>query len=377
MLITPRQHQAMILPYLCLLVAAWAVTAGDRWAIVAAVGGGSLVAQTHLSYPVLVAALAVVMVVGQVVTTREPAPARGGPPAVRRRRRAGVPAVDPDRHRPVRRVRQPRARPVRVGRRRPGGSRPGRPDRGRHARVAVHVPAPRIPRVRRRRPLRLGVAVDRLLAGARVRVSGGSRSRSGGAGCATRPASLVAIVAVLAGVLDAALLPRTTFGYTIMNYRWLWATGAFVLMLVSVAVGRWITARHETRPAGRSQREFVGRCAVGVRRSGGRQHPPLGAERRRRPLPRRAAQREDRPRSGRRRARRGRRRRADRDRRLGDVLRAPLHLPDCWSRCRSTTSTSASTTTSRNDDSARDGSATAARRNGCDWSAATRRWHSR
>jgi hypothetical protein len=59
MLITPRQHQAMILPYLCLLVTAWAVTAGDRWAIVVAVGAGSLVAQTHLSYPVLVAALVV------------------------------------------------------------------------------------------------------------------------------------------------------------------------------------------------------------------------------------------------------------------------------------------------------------------------------
>ena len=44
----------------------------------------------------------------------------------------------------------------------------------------------------------------------------------------------MAIVAVLAGVVDAAMLPRTTFGYTIMNYRWLWATGAFVLMIVFV-----------------------------------------------------------------------------------------------------------------------------------------------
>ena len=70
MLITPRQHQAMILPYLCLLVAAWAVTAGDRWGIVVAVAAGSLVAQTHLSYPVLVGALTVVMVVGQIVATR-------------------------------------------------------------------------------------------------------------------------------------------------------------------------------------------------------------------------------------------------------------------------------------------------------------------
>jgi len=62
--------------------------------------------------------------------------------------------------------------------------------------------------------------------------------------------TLVAIVAVLAGVLDAALLPRTTFGYTIMNYRWLWSTGAFVLMLVFVAVGRWAEAEGGHRRAG-------------------------------------------------------------------------------------------------------------------------------
>ena len=63
-------------------------------------------------------------------------------------------------------------------------------------------------------------------------------------------------MAVLAGVLDAALLPRTTFGYPIMNYRWLWATGTFVLMLVLIGAGRWITARQETtsRPI---RREFV------------------------------------------------------------------------------------------------------------------------
>ena len=54
-------------------------------------------------------------------------------------------------------------------------------------------------------------------------------------------------MAVLAGVLDAALLPRTTFGYTIMNYRWLWATGAFVLMLVFVAVGRWAESDERNR----------------------------------------------------------------------------------------------------------------------------------
>ena len=58
------------------------------------------------------------------------------------------------------------------------------------------------------------------------------------------------IVAVLAGVVDAALLPRTTFGYTIMNYRWLWATGAFVLMLVFIAAGHWAEGEGRDRRAG-------------------------------------------------------------------------------------------------------------------------------
>ena len=42
----------------------------------------SLVAQTHLSYPVLVAALAVPMLVGQVVTTRDGTATGGRRPLV-------------------------------------------------------------------------------------------------------------------------------------------------------------------------------------------------------------------------------------------------------------------------------------------------------
>ncbi|WP_040495777.1 hypothetical protein [Ilumatobacter nonamiensis] len=70
MLITPQQHQYLVLPYLCVMVAAWAVTCGDRWALVPAVVFGSLAAQTHLTYPVLLAALALPMIVGQVLSFR-------------------------------------------------------------------------------------------------------------------------------------------------------------------------------------------------------------------------------------------------------------------------------------------------------------------
>ena len=79
MLITPRQHQFDDPARTC---ACWSPPGrsprGDRWAIVVAVAAASLVAQTHLSYPVLVAALAAVMVVGQVVTHASRQPAVGG-----------------------------------------------------------------------------------------------------------------------------------------------------------------------------------------------------------------------------------------------------------------------------------------------------------
>jgi hypothetical protein len=70
MLITPQQHQFLLLPYLCLLVATWAAASGDRWAPVVWVVAASLVAQTHLSYPILVAALALPLVAGQALAWR-------------------------------------------------------------------------------------------------------------------------------------------------------------------------------------------------------------------------------------------------------------------------------------------------------------------
>ena len=240
MLITPRQHQAMILPYLCLLVAAWAVTAGDRWAIVAAVGAGSVVVQTHLSYPVLAAALALVMIVGQVVTTREGAVVGGRRPFVV----AGVLACLLW----IQTVVDEFTGYGNLGHVLFGSGEAGRAGLARGARI---VAATLVSPYTFVRPgyrefdaaarfasvwqsvvfwLVLGFAIGWVAVAIRRR---GLRHSSG---------PLVAIVAVLAGVVDAALLPRTTFGYTIMNYRWLWATGAFVLLLAFVAVARWAEA---------------------------------------------------------------------------------------------------------------------------------------
>ncbi len=72
LLITPQQHQYLVVPYLAVLVAAWAVTAGDRWSLIPLVFFASLVVQTHLSYPILIAALAIPTLVGLVVDHRRP-----------------------------------------------------------------------------------------------------------------------------------------------------------------------------------------------------------------------------------------------------------------------------------------------------------------
>jgi hypothetical protein len=63
LLFEPRQHHALVLPFAAFLVGAWAVAAGDRWALPVALAVGSLVAQTHFTFVIpalLVGAAAVV-----------------------------------------------------------------------------------------------------------------------------------------------------------------------------------------------------------------------------------------------------------------------------------------------------------------------------
>lgn len=237
MLITPRQHQAMILPYLCLLVAAWAVTAGDRWPIVVAVAAGSLVAQTHLSYPVLVAALTALMLVGQVVASRSGTATGGRRPLVV----AGVLAVVLWIQTAVDQF----AGYGNLGHVLFGSGDAGRAGFVRGMRIvagALVAPSTILrpgyreydDAVRFASAVQMTVFLFALgLAIGWVSVTISRRGLAASAGPA------VAIVAVLAGVLDAALLPSTVFGYAVMNYRWLWPTGAFVVMVALVAAGRW------------------------------------------------------------------------------------------------------------------------------------------
>jgi hypothetical protein len=73
---------------------------------------------------------------------------------------------------------------------------------------------------------------------------------------------VVALVAVLAGVLDAAMLPETAFGFEVMNYRWLWPTAAFIAMLLLIGAQRWLAARHDR--ASRPAHDWFGIVALAV-----------------------------------------------------------------------------------------------------------------
>lgn len=233
MLITPRQHQYLVLPYLCLLVAAWAVAAGDRRAIVPAVAAGSLTAQTHLSYPVLVAALAAVMVAGHVRSMRSGRTLGGRRDVVA----GAVLAVLLWSQTLIDQV----AGSGNLGAVLFGSGGAGRAGLWTGIRLVAGVLISPVPFVRR------GYARDDtevmladwwqlvlfavlLAAGCVVALRLARRSWRQASGV------VVGIVAVVAGIVDAAMLPRTQFGLAIMNYRWLWSTGAFLLMLALVHV---------------------------------------------------------------------------------------------------------------------------------------------
>ncbi len=242
-LVAARQHQYLVVPYLCVLVAAWAATAGDKWALVPFVAGGSLVTQTHLSYPILVAALGVVVIVGQLYAAREQG---------------------------VREFRVPWTVAVGLaallwlqtaidqifgwGNLGDVLASPGEatsPGLGTGFRIVAHVIVAARGYVRPGFGLYdpdTGVAGDArtalfvlllaAIAGATV-VAFRGRRRVAGSGL------LVAVVAMCAAVVDAASLPITQFGetgLTAANHRWLWSTTAFLVLGSFVAVQRYVTA---------------------------------------------------------------------------------------------------------------------------------------
>lgn len=69
LLFEPRQHHALVLPFLALLVCVWSLLDGDRVALPATAFVASLLAQTHLTFAVPAMALSVIGVAGAALAT--------------------------------------------------------------------------------------------------------------------------------------------------------------------------------------------------------------------------------------------------------------------------------------------------------------------
>lgn len=237
MLITPRQHQYLILPYLCLLVAAWAAATGDRWALVPAVVAGSLTAQTHLSYPVLVAALGVYVLAGQVITTRA-GEARGGRRPLVVSLLLGVVLWSQTLFEQF--FRSGNLGTVLFG---SGGAERAGFSTGVRLVAGLLVSPDTVARPGYRQSDTQALLADPWQVIVFVVVVGAAAVVAAVAIRQGRWQAFsgltAAVVAVVGGVIDATLLPRTVFGLAIMNYRWLWSTGAFIVMLVLLVAFRW------------------------------------------------------------------------------------------------------------------------------------------
>jgi len=89
LLFEPRQHHALVLPFLAFLVGAWAMASGDWWALPPTVAVASLIAQTHFTFLIPTAVVGVASIagaavlIGEVLTTAKAKPSLGRSPGGR------------------------------------------------------------------------------------------------------------------------------------------------------------------------------------------------------------------------------------------------------------------------------------------------------
>lgn len=249
MLITPRQHQYLLIPFLLVITSAWAATSGDRWALVPLVAAGSLVAQTHLSYPILLVGLLVPVVVGQVLAAR-----RSPETPLRTWRRpllvSGAlvvvlwiqPLIDQlwgwgNAGAVLRSSGDTEAAGVATGVRivadvlagRAGYSRPGYGVFDPNARVASGLQVAIFALVLTGIVVGLALAIRRL----------GRSSTTAWFG--------VASALLIAAIVNATQLPETIFGFNAFNYRWLWPIASWLVF--GLLVGVVSVAERTSRPA--------------------------------------------------------------------------------------------------------------------------------
>lgn len=244
LLIEPRQHHAMVLPFLAVLVFAWAVAAGEAWGLTGLVLAASLTLQTHLSFALLTPLLVVWALVAFAAWgwhTRRRADASRWVAWRSDAKRHGLfsgtialvcwaqPLWDQffGDHNMTKVL---NASGV--------GDKPGLGDGARLTATIVGVPpfwgrpsfAEFAPGDRLASPLATAVSLT-VIAVALVATgvaAARERSRTGVAVAAT------AAVALVGAILSSSQVPAGAFGLLSGNYRWLWPIGAFVVTAVLI-----------------------------------------------------------------------------------------------------------------------------------------------
>lgn len=281
LLLEPRQHHALMLPWFCFLVLCWGIAAGDRWLLPWAVFVGSLIVQTHLSYVLLVPLLALWAGVGLILATRRASRDRPDPPG-----QADDPAP-PVRGAWWRALRAPVAVAgvvaalvwiqVVVDQVAGTGNLRRLADAGSSSQEANPGLAPAVRIVgsvlaapwrwerqgfRRFLPASDGttwlaaVGLGVVLAG--LGVLAWQAQRRGRPVAAAAPAT--AAVAVVSAVVAVARTPASALGPIPGNYRWLWPLAAFVLF--AAVVGAVAALPPSFRPAVVERRLMAGAAAV-------------------------------------------------------------------------------------------------------------------
>jgi hypothetical protein len=271
LLFDPWQPHALLLPFLCFLFLAWALACGDLVLLPWAVGLGSLLAQTHLTYVVLVGAAGVVGAAGLVLDARrrrndpDAPPRRVGPtlgvaagvavvcwlpPIVEQLFRAGnlsALAASSSGDAPVLGARRGLQVMAKVLTLPPFWSRSGFSHSLAPSPAGPHsgpggVGLDQLPGL----PAAVvSLAILVVLLGAVVAWRWRAGDRPGGW------AAVVALVALGAGVVTAVRIPIEIFGVAAHQLRWLWPLGAFALFaLVTPAVQAWAARSAPARARG-------------------------------------------------------------------------------------------------------------------------------
>jgi hypothetical protein len=254
MLVETRQHHYLVLPFLCLLVLTWAVSAGALWALPWATFVGSLVVQTHLSYVLLVSALAAfgLASAGLVMWRQrrdDPVAWTAFRPGVRRIGAISAVVAAVCWIQPL--IDQFAAR-GNLGTLLSAGSDRDPTGPGTGARIVATVltrpPFWLRPEFRQFDPnfdlldTTYTALSMTILAVVLVVTTWFTWRRQERFALAD---TLTAVVAVVAAIGSASTL-NSSFGLTAGNYRWLWSIGGFIVIVVSnAALTRWIAARAE------------------------------------------------------------------------------------------------------------------------------------